>query len=495
MGNQRGRILSFLLLFFISFVSLSSSKDNGESSQISLLEEIVLSKRPDTLEVRILCSTYTSHRQFELTNPNKIVIDFQNIEDIQADRHFEVNDFGIKAIRAGMFKSNIARVVFDLRAEIPPYKIERIQDGIKVTFSLSKDKDGPSQMGFLEELTLSSTPNSLEFKILCSIYTSHRPFVLTNPNKIVIDFRNIEDVQTGRYFEVNDSGIQTIRAGMFKSNIARVVFDLKAEIPPYKIEEIQRGIKITFWPVEEPEVKREEMPPQEKQEEEVEEKAVKEKDEQPETVPMIEPPQRLPAEIKESPDKTVEQPAETKEILEELTEVLDEIQDEKRMKRKQYIRIEALGGAFQPQERTLKDIYERGLIYGVELNVGIWEFAEFWIAQKYFNKKVVDKVTAVERKINLIPLEWGLKFRLSKGKVNPYLGFGASYYQYKEIDLTGEIKDKSIGYIGLAGIFFKIKGGLLFDIHARYSYCRVLSGEDKLNVGGFHIGGGLGFEY
>jgi len=194
-------------------------------------------------------------------------------------------------------------------------------------------------------------------------------------------------------------------------------------------------------------------------------------------------------------EKTDEQPEETKDILEELTEVLDEIQDEKRMKSKQFIRIEALGGAFQPEEKTLRDVYEYGLIYGAGLNFGIWEFAELWIAQKYFSKKVVDAVTGEERRINLVPLEGGLKFRLNKGQVNPYLGFGVSYNLYKEIDVRGEIKDRDIGFVGLAGVFFKLKGGLIFDAHAHYSYCQVFSKEDKLNVGGLYIGLGLGFEY
>jgi len=394
-----------------------------------------------------------------------------------------------------MFKTDIARVVFDLKAEIPPYKIERIQGGIKVIFSLSEDKDRPSQIGLLNEFVFSRIQDTFEVKILFDFYTSHRRFVLDNPNKIVIDFQNIEDIHTYRDFEVNDFGIQRISAGMFKPYIARVVFDLKAEIPPYKIEGIQRGIRVTFWPVELPEVEEEEMLPEKEPDEELEGKAVMEKEDQPETVPMSELSQRQEAEIKEPLDKTGDQPEETKEILEELTAVLYEIQDEKRIKRKQFIRIEALGGAFQPGEKTLRDVYENGLFYGAGLNFGIWEFAELWIAQKYFSKKITDEVTGEKRRINLIPLEGGLKFRLNKGIVNPYLGIGASYYQYKEINLAEEIKDKGIGYVGLAGVFFKLNGGLIFDIHAHYSFCLVSSGKDKLNVGGLYIGAGLGFEY
>lgn len=362
------------------------------------------------------------------------------------------------------------------------------------SFSYSKDNGGSGQIRLLEEIVLSRTTNTLEVRILCNFYTSHRKFILANPNKIVIDLLNIEDILTSRHFEVNDFGIRAIRTGMFKTNIARVVFDLKADIPPYKIETIEGGLKVSFWPVEAPEAEREKILPEEKPGAEPEEKAVKEEEKQPEAVSVSELSSKLDAEIKESLDKSDEQSKETKKVLDELTEALDEIQVEKTRKRRQFIRIEAMGGHFQPREKILRDAYEGGLIYGLGLNVGVWEFAELWIAEKYFNKRSTDEA-GEERRINLIPLEAGLKFRLNKGKVNPYLGFGASYCLYKEVFLTEEIKDRKIGYIGLAGVFFKIKEGLVFDIHAHYSYCRVSTGEDKLNIGGLHIGAGVGFEY
>lgn len=54
------------------------------------------------------------------------------------------------------------------------------------------------------------------------------------------------------------------------------------------------------------------------------------------------------------------------------------------------------------------------------MNVGIWKFVELWLAEKYFSKKAVEEASEEERKISLIPLEAGLKFRLNKGVFNPY---------------------------------------------------------------------------
>lgn len=220
---------------------------------------------------------------------------------------------------------------------------------------------------------------------------------------------------------------------------------------------------------------------------------VKEK-EQPKAFPEKEGSKEL-KEIKEFLDKMSENSEESKRILKDLADVLNQIQAKRRKEEKKFVRIEALGNYFQPAEKALKDVYKNGMMYGAELNIGIWESLELWLAQKYFSKKAIEEVSGEERKISLIPLEGGLKYRLKKGTVNPYFGVGAGYYQYKEVNLSGEIKDKKIGFIGLGGCFFKIKSGLIFDIYAHYSYCRVTSGANKINVGGFRVGVGFGFEY
>jgi len=115
-----------LLLFFLTTLSFSEEKGN--------LEKIIISKGEKTLEVNVTLSLFTYYRQFELLNPNRVVIDFFNITKIKTSRFFKVDAFGIRAIRTGQFKPTTARVVFDLIEEVPPYKIEIIEDGLRVLF-------------------------------------------------------------------------------------------------------------------------------------------------------------------------------------------------------------------------------------------------------------------------------------------------------------------------------------------------------------------------
>jgi len=355
--------------------------------------------------------------------------------------------------------------------------------------SFSQEENISKKPGFLEEIIFSKIQDTLEVKIFCQPFSSHRQFILPSPNRVVVDFHNMIDIKGPRYIEVSELGIQAIRAGMYKSDVARVVFDLEDKFIPYKIEKIQGGVKITFFVKEPPEIKSEGLSTEETLREEPEEEVVKK------SVPESKETEKAGKETEAIAVEKDEKLEETREILDDVVSILDQIQTERLRTSKRFVRIATIGNYFQPSDKVLKDVYKGGMMYGAELNVGIWNFVEFWLAEKYFSKRVVEEASGEEMKINIIPFEAGLKIRLNKGVVNPYLGGGVGYYQYKEINTLEEIKDKKIGYIGLAGCFLKISGGIIFDIYAHYSYCQIAPRENRFNVGGFHVGVGFGFEY
>jgi len=106
----------------------------NEPVQDQVLTEIWIQKGTNVLDVVILFQPYVQHRVFEITNipPKRIVIDIQNITAIKAGRSIKINDFGITSIRTGMSKDNIARVVFDAVGDLPIYKVEKTEDGLRV---------------------------------------------------------------------------------------------------------------------------------------------------------------------------------------------------------------------------------------------------------------------------------------------------------------------------------------------------------------------------
>jgi len=362
------------------------------------------------------------------------------------------------------------------------------------SFSFSEENSQSKKIGILEDIVLSRAQNVLEVKILFLPYTSHRIFELSNPNRIVADLLSIKVIKAVRYLDVNDFGIKAIRVGQFKPDVARVVLDIEEQIPLYDIERIPGGLKLKVWHEVESEQKEEEERIKDIQEEEANKKKVEEKEAQ-QADPESERIEKLEKEIKDTSDKLNKELNVTKEILEEALNILNQIQKERLREKKRFVRIEALGSYFRPKEGILKDVYKSGMMLGAEFNVGVWDFVEFWLAQKFFRKKIVEGASGEEKRAELIPLEVGLKFRLNKGDINPYFGAGVGYYLYKETTPTREIYEKEIGFIGQAGLFIKFMDYLVFDIYAHYSYCRIKTEIDKFNVGGLHIGVGFGFEY
>ncbi len=105
-----------------------------DSVQEQTLSDIWINKGTSTLDVGIVFQPDAKHQVFEITNipPKRIVIDIHNIKGIEAGRSIDINDFGITSIRTGMFKDNIARVVFDAVGDLPIYRIEKTEDGLRV---------------------------------------------------------------------------------------------------------------------------------------------------------------------------------------------------------------------------------------------------------------------------------------------------------------------------------------------------------------------------
>jgi hypothetical protein len=115
------------------------SAQEGTLKQTGVLEKIVMAKAGNTFEVQIFLNVFPFYHQFELTHPNRLVIDFINTLKNNASASYKVNYFGVLAIRTGKFKSDITRVVFDMAGEIPAYKIESIQNGLKVVFGIKEE--------------------------------------------------------------------------------------------------------------------------------------------------------------------------------------------------------------------------------------------------------------------------------------------------------------------------------------------------------------------
>jgi hypothetical protein len=129
--------------------------------------------------------------------------------------------------------------------------------------SYSRAQETPKKTGVLERISISREADRLNVKIFFNVFTFRHEFVLTNPNRLVIDLINLEKINAAPSYPLNYLGVRSIRTGMFQPNTARVVFDMTGEIPPYYVESIENGVSVTIGikeaPKEAPKVAAEEV--------------------------------------------------------------------------------------------------------------------------------------------------------------------------------------------------------------------------------------------
>jgi len=328
----------------------------------------------------------------------------------------------------------------------------------------------------LTHIILTQPAEGLDIKLLCTFYSSYQAIELSSPNRIVVNLNGVEDIAAPRLIEVNQSGVERIRAGMYSEGVARVVIDLADDMPSYRLVPIKEGLLLSIRP-------------------------------RPGTVRAAEPKPGAPINLKarsEAPAKVEEkkqpQAADRDKPAAQrspggIARVLNPMSETGASRKRNFLRIVASGDYFTPRPGVLRSVYRHGMDYGGEVNLSVTRFIEIWVGGHYFGKTVADAATGAERKVSLVPLEAGIKLRLRSGVLNPYLGVGGGYFHYKEKTSLATVIEKRLGLVGRAGLFAKIAGLFVLDVSAQYEYCRMKTATGRLDVGGFHIGAGLGVEF
>jgi len=161
--------------------------------------------------------------------------------------------------------------------------------------------------------------------------------------------------------------------------------------------------------------------------------------------------------------------------------------------KKNYIKIGL--NYFTPSEKVFKDIYGGGIMYGGEINIGVWKRLELWIDGGYFSKKGKLTYTEEETKLKIIPIGGGLKYVFGTEVLNFYIGAGLNYCYSEEANPIGNVSKGKLGYAGKIGSLFKVKGGLIIDLCISYSYCKIKPADYNVNIGGLKVGMGIGYKF
>lgn len=157
--------------------------------------------------------------------------------------------------------------------------------------------------------------------------------------------------------------------------------------------------------------------------------------------------------------------------------------------------IEARGAYFSPTDKAFREIYGYGMSWGGELSFDVSERAAVWAGGDYYSKVGKLGLTEDETKIRIAPLAAGVKYYFSRDRLRPYVGAGAAYFQYKEVNSIGTIEKGNLGLVARAGLLVMLGPTFFMDLQAGWSTCSVQPAEVKANLGGFSLGLGLGFEF
>jgi hypothetical protein len=102
--------------------------------QAAELESITFAKEGPAVAVAVHIRGEFGNEAFTLREPERLVIDLSPVDAISAAEKAEINTSGVLRVRTGRFQVDVARIVFDLDGPGVMYRIDRMADGLKVTF-------------------------------------------------------------------------------------------------------------------------------------------------------------------------------------------------------------------------------------------------------------------------------------------------------------------------------------------------------------------------
>jgi tetratricopeptide (TPR) repeat protein len=96
------------------------------------LADVRLEKPAAGLEVKIILTGPTAYRTFILTKEKSIIIELFHVTGSKAPGTIEVNARGVKAVKAGMYQKDTARVTLEGLKQVPSHRIVKTDEGLSI---------------------------------------------------------------------------------------------------------------------------------------------------------------------------------------------------------------------------------------------------------------------------------------------------------------------------------------------------------------------------
>lgn len=311
--------------------------------------------------------------------------------------------------------------------------------------------------------------------------TPYDSFSLMNPNRLVIDFLGINQVDSEPMMEINEMNILSIRSALNRPGVARVVFNFAEKVPLYRIEEKENGLEVLFW--EEKTDSNDKEPiggkktAMDKNTAKAETAAKKEMVSMPDTV--------------KTPKSAV------KTSRSGSGAAASEGVREKKMA------IGFSSGYSTLQDEAFKEAYGKGSVFfkgefSFYFPGNIQNF-DIWTGVTYLQKSGQMTITEEDIKLKMTTFSLAIRYLRNYSRFTPFVGAGIDYVVYNEI-LPEEFQINSVGGSHMG---FHMQGGVYYDLlptlslkaHIRYLWSKTTENDIKVNLGGIEYGIGLIFRF
>jgi len=151
------------------------------------------------------------------------------------------------------------------------------------------------------------------------------------------------------------------------------------------------------------------------------------------------------------------------------------------------------------------------LAYSLDLAYGLSKNIDIFLHTDYFTVNGETSLTNEATSLGIIPLEVGVRLRLSGRRFVPQVGFGAGYYMITdEMEVEGQtftFEKNQVGFFAEAGLRVYVTRKLFVFAQGRFIFLNVKpdasSSEDaggiiyytERDLGGFYLCGGLGIRF
>ena len=362
---------------------------------------------------------------------------------------------------------------------------------LMITLSLAAQAPD-SGLAVVKSIGYVKTDAGLEISVGIHGVFVHKAYVLSSPNRLVVDVSPAGRVQARPAYVVNAFGVAKIRTGQYKRRVSRVIFDFSGPIPVYNILKTGNGLVVKIAAAREATEKI--AAPAVPTAPAVENKPA----EAPKPVEEVKPAVSIAPVIESKPAEDIK-PAPKAEVVAPAAEA-----EAGAMPPGFYnTSVGVLLGTHRSPDTRFQEVYgaNTSLQFGLDLSRTLLYVRGFQVDLSLEARSLMKTGKATlsgeQAKISLIPLTAAGRLLYQTKYIIPFIGAGGDWYHYKEESAIATTSGWARGYHFQGGLYIVVPGADMLRVKLYYKYTKVTATANEISVklGGPEYGIGLSFGF